>query len=127
MFQDVFTIITDDSDMPQLLQAVVDVVHWQFLGLELGIVYPKLEIIQKHYHDDIMQCKAEMLYTWLKGSYIAHMMFVPSWSTLKTALKNIGENALAATIPNDGELIITCLCLYLHKRSCVLPIYIYVH
>ena len=31
------------------------------------------------------------------------MMGVPSWSILKAALRNIGENELADTIPTDGE------------------------
>lgn len=97
-------------------------VHWQFLGLELGILYPMLETIEQENSGNIKLCLGIMLETWLNGSCIGHMMVVPSWSTLKTALKNIGEDALADTIPTDGELITTCLCLYLYlpRSSCVL-------
>lgn len=84
-------------------------VHWQFLGLELGILYPVLETIEQNFYSDTNRCMVEMLITWLEGSSIGSMMVVPSWSTLKTALMNIGEDALAATIPTDGELITTCL------------------
>ena len=91
-----------------MFEAVRGVVHWQFLGLELGIRYPQLEIIEQDNCGDTTYCKMEMLRAWLAGNtYI-----IPSWSTLKTALKNIGEHVLAVT--TDSELITTFLCLYLH-------------
>ena len=49
-------------------------------------------------------CKTRMLAAWLKQVDNVRNTKHPSWSTLKTALKEIGEDKLADTIPTDGEL-----------------------
>ena len=106
--------MTGFDDLPQVFKAVRDLVNWQFLGLELGISYPMLEMIERNNCGNIAHCKMEMLRTWLAG----YNECVASWSALKFALKNIGEHVLADTIPMDSELITTFLCLYLHEISC---------
>ena len=71
------------------------------LGIQLGLFHSTLEKIQQAGLDTLEDCKTRMLAAWLKRVDDVHST---SWSTLKTALNNIGKPALAATIPTDGEL-----------------------
>ena len=71
---------------------------WQSLGLALGLLYPTLERIEEEQRGVIEKCKMKMLAAWLQQHDQVSRKGVPSWSTLKTALMNIGENELADTI-----------------------------
>lgn len=71
------------------------------LGIELGLFHSTLEKIRLAGLDMLEDCTTRMLAAWLKRVDNVHST---SWSTLKTALNNIGKPALAATIPTDGEL-----------------------
>ena len=70
---------------------------WHSLGLVLGLLYPTLERI-KIDHGTVERCKTEMLAAWLQQQDNVTKKGVPSWSTLKTALENIGEKELASEI-----------------------------
>ena len=75
--------------------------YWRPLGLQLGLFPSTLDKIWQtglHMLDD---CKTRMLAAWLKQVDNVHN---PSWSALKSALKKIGMDHLADTIPTDGEL-----------------------
>ena len=72
------------------------VVNWKDLGLALGLLYSTLQGIDKGQRGDINDCMREMLAAWLQQQ---DNVGAPSWSVLKTALRNIGENKLANTIP----------------------------
>ena len=96
--------MTGINDLVQVLQAVHNLVHWQFLGLELGIPYFQLAALKHNYMRDIQHCKMKILAMWLEQDHtVIYKMGVPSWSFLKQALRNIGENELADAIPTDGE------------------------
>lgn len=110
-----------------MLRFVRNVIDWQSLGLELGILYSKLKKIEKDCHRDISACTREMLYTWLQNLYNVRKTGAPSWTTLRTALRNIGEMELADAIPTDGELITACLSLYLHNYTKVHVFFLHVH
>ena len=75
-----------------------DLVNWQSLALELGLLYPTLKKIKKEQHGDINDCIMEMLAAWLQQQDNVTGKGVPSWSILRTALVNTGENELADTI-----------------------------
>ena len=75
-----------------------DLVNWQSLGLELGLLYPTLKKIQKEKHECINDCVMEMLAAWLQQQDNVTKKGVPSWPTLKTALMNIDEKELAHKI-----------------------------
>ena len=75
-----------------------DLNDWQSLGLELGLLYTTLKRIEEEQHRVISKSKTEMLAAWLQQQDNVAKRGVPSWSTLKTALVNIGENELADTI-----------------------------
>ena len=81
--------------MKRFLKNIVD---WQSLGLELGFLYPTLEKIEREQRGMIDQCKTKMLAAWLQQQDNVTKKGVPSWSTLKTALENIGEKELASEI-----------------------------
>ena len=70
-------------------------VDWQSLGLELGLLYPTLEKIEREQRGMIDQCKIKVLAAWLLQQDNAD---IPCWRTLKTALENIGEKELASEI-----------------------------
>ena len=95
------------KNLLEAFKAVRDVVHWQFLGLELGISYNGLANIMASYRgmkDSTQVCLLRCLEMWLEQDRSAIcIMCVPSWSILKEALKNIGENELADNIQTDGE------------------------
>ena len=94
--------MTGIDDLAQVLETLRDLVHWQFLGLELGIPYGRLTYFKHNNSGNIKNCKRDMLTFWLMRDHNI-MMGVPSWSILKAALRNIGENELADSIPTDGE------------------------
>ena len=83
------------SATPLLLKDVID---WQSLGLELGVLYSTLKKIEKDYRK-VDACMMEMLAAWLQQQDEVNQVGVPSWSVLQTALRKIGENELANRIP----------------------------
>ena len=89
-----YTGIDDLVDVKRFLKNVVD---WQSLGLELGLLYPTLKRIKKEQHGDISDCVMEMLAAWLQQQDNVSRKGVPSWSVLRTALRSIGENELASS------------------------------
>ena len=94
--------MTGIDDLPQVFKALHDLVHWQFLGLELGILYNTLAQIRHNNKGIIQDCKRDMLVFWLRQDHNV-MMVAPSWLFLKEALRNVGENELADAIQTDGE------------------------
>ena len=89
---------TGIADLVKVKRFLKNLVDWQSLGLELGLLYPTLKKIKKEQHGDINDCTMEMLAAWLQQQDNVTDNGVPSWSILKTALVNIGENELADTI-----------------------------
>ena len=90
-----YTGIDDLAEVKKFLKNVVD---WQSLGLELGLLYPTLERIEEKQRGIIERCKMEMLAAWLQRQDNVRRHGVPSWSILKTALENIGDRWLASDI-----------------------------
>ena len=88
-----FTGIDDLVDVKKFLKDVVD---WQSLGLELGLLYSTLEQIEEEQRGAIIKCKTKMLAAWLKQQDNVSRKGVPSWSVLRTALEEIGEHQLAS-------------------------------
>ena len=73
-----------------------NVINWMDLGLALGVLYPTLQKINSEKHGKVDDCRREMLAAWLRQQ---DDVDTPSWSVLRTALRNIGENKIANTIP----------------------------
>ena len=75
-----------------------NLVDWQSLGLELGLLYPTLKMIKIDQHGMVEQCKTEMLAAWLQQQDNVQQHGTPSWSVLRAALRSIGENDIASEI-----------------------------
>ena len=88
---------TGIDDLFIVKRKLTNLVDWQSLGMELGLLYPTLKSI-KEQHRYTNHCIMEMLSAWLQQQDNVNRRGVPSWSTLKAALINIGENELADTI-----------------------------
>ena len=94
----VVLLYTGIADLVDAKKFLKDVVDWQSLGLELGLLYPTLKRIKKEQHGDISDCMMEMLAAWLQQQDNVSRKGVPSWSVLRTALEEIGEHQLASEI-----------------------------
>ena len=90
-----YTGIVDLVDVKKFLKNLVD---WQSLGLELGLLYPTLEQIDEEQRGIIDKCKTKMLAAWLQQQDYVSQRGIPSWAVLKTALEQIGEHQLASEI-----------------------------
>ena len=84
---------TDISHVRQVNHALRNVSDWHSLGIELGLAYPKLEIIKIDKQNVTSECKSAMIAAWLKGQGRP-----PSWAVLQAALREIGENRAADQI-----------------------------
>ena len=76
-----------------VLEAVHDVVNWQYLGLKLGLEKPQLDIIDQNCRGIVEKCQMEMIYRWLDTGNA-------SWRALVRALasKLVGKRDLAEKI-----------------------------
>lgn len=84
--------------MFEVMKSIKSVSNWLSLGLELGLLYYTLKRIEKEHRGRTDECMIEMLAAWLQQEDNVSQRGVPSWSTLQTALRNIGENELASMI-----------------------------
>ena len=63
--------------------------NWIDIGLELGIDYDELAIIEKNHHSsDCVACFQVMINNWLKGTDNA------TWKALEVALTNVNRQKL---------------------------------
>ena len=84
---------TDISHVHQVNHALRNVIDWHSLGIELGLVYPNLEIIRIDKQNVSSECKSAMIAALLKGQGRP-----PTWAALQAALREIGENRAADQI-----------------------------
>ena len=93
----VVLLYTGIDDLASVKRALKNLVDWQSLGLELGLLYTTLEIIEREQRGNITACKTKMLAAWLQQQDNVTENGVPSWMVLRRALKEIGENELATS------------------------------
>ena len=76
-----------------VLEAVHDVVNWQYLGLKLGLEKPQLDIIDQNKQGIVGKCQMEMISQWLDTGNA-------SWRALVRALASplVGKRGLAMKI-----------------------------
>ena len=76
-----------------VLEAVHDVVNWQYLGLKLGLEKPQLDIMDRNYRGIVEACRMEMIFRWLNTGKA-------SWRALVRALASplVDERGLAMKI-----------------------------
>ena len=88
-----YTGIANLAEVKRFLKNLMS--DWFILGLELGLLFPTLKKIDEEKRGDIERCKTEMLAAWLQQQDHVSQVGAPSWSVLRQALRNIGENELA--------------------------------
>ena len=94
----VVLLYTGIADLVVVKKFLKSVVAWKKLGLELGLLYPTLQKVEREQHEKVDDCLMEMLAAWLQQQDNVCKNGVPSWSVLRTALVEIGERQLASTI-----------------------------
>ena len=88
-----------NDELRLVINALKTVTDWHSLGIQLGILPHILEQIKIDECGKAVPCKREMLTAWLKQVDNVLEVGIPSWSILKTALKNIDENKVASQLP----------------------------
>ena len=81
-----------------MLAVIRDLNDWKELGLQLGLLYPSLERIDREQRGRISGCKIDMLSAWLQQQDNILQTGLPSWTVLRAALIRIGENVIANRI-----------------------------
>lgn len=99
------------KDLLQELQEVTD--QWFNLGISLKIPHMKLKEIEQDY-DNVKECKMEMILLW-------RQLCIPTWTTMVTALAEIGMKSLALKIANKYSewLFFFCVELVIHIFTCI--------
>lgn len=83
--------ITGKLDEQNLSNVLEEIVDWHLLGIKLGIPTFKLKKIEEDYKTND-QRKIETLATWLQQTPR------PSWSDVMSALRQMGEDAVAESV-----------------------------
>ena len=102
----VVLLYTGIDDLANVRRVLKNLVDWQSLGLELGLFYTTLEIVEREQRGNITMCKTKMLAAWLQQQDNVSQNGVPSWSVLRTALEEIGERQLASELISTLELLV---------------------
>jgi len=61
---------------------------WKDIGMELGLSFDMMEIVEKDHPHEIVACFREVLSKWLKTAP------TPTWSTLEVALSNVKRQSI---------------------------------
>ena len=75
--------------------------QWDFLGLELGIIEPKLTRINADYPRDAKRCLKGCLSLWLQCNYDTSKYGKPTMESLAAALREIDLNGVASEIMGE--------------------------
>ena len=84
-----------------VLAVIHDLVDWKELGLQLGLLYSSLKVIETEQRGIISWCIMEMLSAWLQQQDNVSQKGVPSWSVLRAALQSMEENETADRIHSN--------------------------
>ena len=90
--------MTGIDDLYEVKKYLKNLVDWQSLGLELGLLYTTLEMINSDHRGMVEQCKTKMLAAWLQQQDNVQQHGSPSWNVLQAALRSMGANRLASEI-----------------------------
>ena len=75
--------------------------QWDDLGLELGIIYTKLEEIKANNPQDVGGCVQECLALWLQCDYNTSKHGKPTMESLAAALRRMGLTDVASGIMGE--------------------------
>ena len=99
-------LIIDITDLDVVIKELTSTQHlscsvWRDLGLQLGLYDPTLKDIEEDNNKVSHKCFRECMSAWLKGEDKVKDKDGPSWLSLVSALKTIGEHHIAETIKNN--------------------------
>ena len=94
------SLFTDFSHLPVLLIALRQVYQWFGLGLQLGVPYYILKVIEREQRERVEDSKREMLVAWLKGQGGE-----PTKDYLVTALRSIWYKMADQTWPVSSVVV----------------------
>ena len=92
--------IRDLDDVMKKLKSV-DYTQWIRLGLSLGLYYNTLGAIEEKCRGDVQKCLLECMAAWLSVKDNVSGKGGSSWSSLATALEEIGANDIAKNIETN--------------------------
>ena len=72
--------------------------NWFPLGLSLGLLKPTLDTIEDEHRHNVSRCLLECISQWLNKADKVIEKGGPTWDSLASALRNIGEVAAAEKI-----------------------------
>ena len=97
--------VLTESDLPELMKLLFDIVDWYGLGLVLGIPYSKLQTIESDFSGAqvgrTLRLLSYVLVEWMQNHQEA------TWSTLVQALSSIGKRPAARRIAREYGM-----CMY---------------
>ena len=111
-----FLKFTGSNDLCDVLAEIHQLNNWKELGLQLGLLLPTLDRIERERQLRISECKIDMVSAWLQQQDNVSQKGLPSWSVLRAALKKIGENEMADKIvsePNHVPWYFNTVCVYM--------------
>ena len=73
-------------------------IHWERLGLQLGISFPEVKKIEKEERGAVNNCLAAMLYRWMQEGDDVRKVGGATKESLISALQGMDEIALAEVI-----------------------------
>ena len=105
-----YIIHLDISQLDEILQILkksnFSPQSWFSLGLNLGLSKPRLNYIEAEHNKNASQCLQECLSQWLSKADKVIEKGEPTWDSLASALRNIGEVAAAESIEISKKFII---------------------
>ena len=105
-------ISTDISHLDEILQVLrtcnFSPPKWYTLGVDLGLLKPTLDTIEDEYPHNVSRCLLECISQWLKKADKVIKKGEPTWDSLASALRNIGEVAAAEKILEIGKFVSLC-------------------
>ena len=77
---------------------------WFSLGLKLGLYKTRLDVIEANHKGDVDRCLLECLSAWLYKVDNVTSEGGPNWTFLTSALREIGQNAVADNVDQQSKL-----------------------
>ena len=80
--------------------------NWFSLGLSLGLLKPTLDTIEDEHRHNVSRCLLECISQWLSKADKVIEEGEPTWDSLASALRNIGEDVAAVRINKISKFMI---------------------